>query len=266
MPFEQTLLFLLGLFSILLYTLIVRTLKKHRKTPLLGGTFFKLVVLQFYAEAFFFLEFSLTMRFRKYTDFYTFFESGTQFTGIVPRIISGVHYYIKVWGPTTIMWISITQWFVPILAILPTHAWPEFDFYLVITSTAMRLTNDGVSTALISYIDGFCCLVTCIFCISCYIITGFLIRKNWKRSSSTVFKKTSTQSSAERGLFISAVLSFCVLMLNLTLQILKIIISWNGMTNIFAAYDFSTLKLDEASMSMGRAGQTNGVSKTSPAS
>ena len=61
--------------------------------------------------------------------------------------ISKLFHIIQVWGPTTIMWISITQWFVPILAILPTHAWPEFDFYLVITSTAMRLTNDGVSTA-----------------------------------------------------------------------------------------------------------------------
>ncbi|CAO4385227.1 unnamed protein product [Caenorhabditis nigoni] len=165
----------------------------------------------------------------------------------------------------------------------------------------MRLNNDALSTALISYVDGFCCLVTCVFCIICYIVTGFLIRKNWKRNSTTVFKKSSSQSSAERGLFISAVLSFCVLMLNLTVQILKIIISWNGMTNIFAAYDISypmvdlmyshypwvlivtssvlrrqlvydvkllirnTLKLDEASMSMSRNGQTNAASKTSPA-
>ncbi|EGT30060.1 hypothetical protein CAEBREN_21822 [Caenorhabditis brenneri] len=233
------------------------------------------------------------MRFRKYTDFYTFFEPGTQFTGFVPRVISGVHYYIKVvvyigyivfainrllsavtvssynkenvsvWAPATIKYITITQWTVPILAVFPTHSWRDFDFYLLITETAMRLNNDPFSTA--------------------------------------VFKKTSSQSSAERGLFISALLSFCVLMLNLTVQILKIIISWNGMTNIFAAYDISypmmdlmyshypwvlivtssvlrrqliydvkllirnTLKLDEASMSMSRVGQTQGVSKTSPA-
>ncbi|UMM41331.1 hypothetical protein L5515_017638 [Caenorhabditis briggsae] len=331
MPFEQSLLFLFGLVSIFLYLLIVRTLKKHRKTPLLGGTFFKLVVLQFYAETFFFLEFSLTMRFRKYTDFYLLFEPGTEFTGIVPRVISGVHYYVKVvvyigytvfainrllsaltvssynsqnisvWGPSIIRWITITQWSVPILAVLPTHAWPDFQFFLQITATAMRLNNDAFSTALISYVDGFCCLATCVFCIICYIITGFLIRKNWKRNSTTVFKKSSSQSSAERGLFISAVLSFCVLMLNLTVQILKIIISWNEMTNIFAAYDISypmvdlmyshypwvlivtssvlrrqlvydvkllirnTLRLDEASMSMSRNGQTNAASKTSPA-
>ncbi|CAL2049872.1 unnamed protein product [Caenorhabditis brenneri] len=272
------------------------------------------------------------MRFRKYTDFYTFFEPGTKFTGFVPRVISGVHYYIKVvvyigyivfainrllsavtvssynkenvsvWTPATIKYITITQWTVPILAVFPTHSWRDFDFYLLITETAMRLNNDPFSTALISYIDGACCLATCIFCLICYIITGFLIRKNWKRNSTTtVFKKTSSQSSAERGLFISALLSFCVLMLNLTVQILKIIISWNGMTNIFAAYDISypmmdlmyshypwvlivtssvlrrqliydvkllirnTLKLDEASMSMSRVGQTQGVSKTSPA-
>ncbi|PIC17999.1 hypothetical protein B9Z55_024046 [Caenorhabditis nigoni] len=133
---------------------------------------------QFYAETFFFLEFSLTMRFRKYTDFYLLFEPGTEFTGIVPRVISGVHYYVKVvvyigyivfainrllsaltvssynsqnisvWGPSTIRWITITQWSVPILAVLPTHAWPDFQFFLQITATAMRLNNDALSTAI----------------------------------------------------------------------------------------------------------------------
>ncbi|CCD65421.1 Serpentine receptor class gamma [Caenorhabditis elegans] len=329
MPLEQTLLFILGLISALLYSMIVRTLRKHRKTSLLGGTFFKLVELQFYAELVFFIEFSITMRFRKYTDFYMLFEPDTVFIGIIPRIISGIHYYIKlvvyigylffavnrlftalmvssydkdnisVWGTKTLQRIAIVQWSIPILGLLPTHAWPNFDFYLLITPTAMRLNNDAVSTALIAYIDGMCCLVTCAFCMICYIITMILIKKNWKKSSNTVFKKTG--ATAERSLFISSFLSFCVLMLNLTVQILKICISLGGMTNIFSVYDVSypmvdlmyshypwvllvtssvlrrqliydvkmlirnSLKLDEASMSLSRGGQTNAVSKTTPA-
>lgn len=36
------------------------------------------------------------MRFRKYTDIYMLFESGSRLDGFVPRLISGVHYYVKV--------------------------------------------------------------------------------------------------------------------------------------------------------------------------
>uniref|UniRef100_A0A1I7UQE2 Serpentine receptor class gamma n=1 Tax=Caenorhabditis tropicalis TaxID=1561998 RepID=A0A1I7UQE2_9PELO len=36
------------------------------------------------------------MRFRKYSSLYSFFEPDTEFGGIIPRLVSGFHYYIKI--------------------------------------------------------------------------------------------------------------------------------------------------------------------------
>ncbi|EFO83007.1 CRE-SRV-5 protein [Caenorhabditis remanei] len=275
MPFLQWVLFLFCLVSILIYTLIVITLKRHRSNALLGGSFFQIVEMQYYSEVLFFIEFSITMRFRKYSSLYTFFEPDTELVGIIPRLVSGFHYYIKIvvyigyltfalnrltsainissynsvnvsiWTPQLMKNVRIVKWTVPLLGVIPTHAWPGFTYWFIVTSTSIRLTNDSLSTALVAYVDGICCLGTCIFCMVCYSATCFLIRKNWKRvRNDSVFRKNAAQSAAERSLLVSAILSFVVLILNTAVQVVTILISWGGATTLLFVQDLSYPMID----------------------
>ncbi|CCD67845.1 Serpentine receptor class gamma [Caenorhabditis elegans] len=271
MPALQWFLFISSLISILIYTMIVFTLKRHRSNALLGGSFFRIVEMQYYAELFFFVEFSITMRFRKYSSLYAFFEPDTEFHGIIPRIVSGFHYYIKIvvyigyltfalnrltsalnissynsiWTPKLLQRVRIVKWALPLIGILPTHAWPGFTYWFMITSSSIRLTNDSLSTALVAYVDGICCLGTCVFCMICYTATCFLIRKNWKRvKTDTVFRKNNAQSAAERSLLVSAILSFIVLILNTAVQVVTILISWGGATTLLFVQDLSYPMID----------------------
>ncbi|CAI5455059.1 unnamed protein product [Caenorhabditis angaria] len=260
---------------------------KHKTDAMLGGTFFRLVIYQFYADLIFFIEFSISMRFRKYSDLYTLFEINDYLYGIIPRTLSAIHYYIKIVVYIGYMLFGLNR------------------LLIALNVTSMKRESYAVwSSKIIAYIDGFCSTFTCIFCILCYLFTCGLLRKNLKKTSTVqVFKKSTSQSSAEKGLLISAVLSFFVLMLNTSIQISKVITSWLAVTNIFTIYDLSyplndlmyshfpwvllitssvlrkqliydikmfirsSLKLDEASMSLGRHGttqMTRGTSRSEP--
>ncbi|CAP32929.2 Protein CBG14377 [Caenorhabditis briggsae] len=274
MPFLQWFLFLFCLISMLIYTLIVITLKKHRSNALLSGSFFQIVEMQYYSELLFFIEFSLTMRFRKYSSLYSFFEPDTELHGIIPRLVSGFHYYIKIvvyigyltfamnrftsainissynsvnvsiWTPQLMKNVKILKWTLPLIGVLPSHAWPGFSYWFIITTSSIRLTNDSLSTTIVAYVDGICCLGTCIFCMICYSATCFLIRKNWNRVKKEAFRKNNAQSAAERSLLVSAILSFVVLILNTAVQVVTILISWGGATTLLFVQDLSYPMID----------------------
>ncbi|CAI5455058.1 unnamed protein product [Caenorhabditis angaria] len=228
--------------------------------------------MQYYSEVAFFIEFTIFMRLRKYGGINYLFEPNEKLVGIVPRCVSGFHYYIKIvvyigyllfatnrlssainisaynsvnislWTPSLMKKIVLIKWILPIFFVLPTHAWPYFEYWFIVTSSSIRLANDEESTALVAYVDGIWCLSTCIYCMICYLVTCILIRKNWKRVNTD--SKTLAQASAERSLLISAILSFIVLTLNTVVQVVTIVNSWGGMQDLLFIQDLSYPMID----------------------
>ncbi|CAB3399898.1 unnamed protein product [Caenorhabditis bovis] len=228
--------------------------------------------MQYYAETAFFFEFTLFMRFRKHTALYSLFEPQEKTALLAARIVSGIHYYIKIvvyigyiafavnritsainissynssklslFTPKRLMIIRIGQWIIPLFFVLPTHSFPGFEFWFTITTSAIRLHNDDLSTAIIAYVDGFWCISTCLFCMVCYFLTTLIIRKSWKNVGKD--SKKAARVAAERGLLISALVSFFVLTLNTIVQIVTILNSWGAMKNLLFIQDLSYPMID----------------------
>ncbi|KAK6766901.1 hypothetical protein RB195_026268 [Necator americanus] len=223
MPPLQLVMFIFGTFSMLIYALILLSIRRLRKhEPFLQGSFFCLCATNFFADVFFYLEFTVLMRFRKYGLLNEFFTTYSQLLTVVPPISIGLHYYIKMvvyLGEISVAANRLTSAMRPVSYEKIWNPWFIWQYVVYASQHTLRLETDPESTKVLALVDMVSSTSATIASLIMYISTVCRIRQLFRKQ---ITNGNVQSNSNDCRLLLSALIMFLVYTPNTAMQVLTI--------------------------------------------
>ncbi|KAK6766902.1 hypothetical protein RB195_026268 [Necator americanus] len=180
------------------------------------------VCVQFFADVFFYLEFTVLMRFRKYGLLNEFFTTYSQLLTVVPPISIGLHYYIKMvvyLGEISVAANRLTSAMRPVSYEKIWNPWFIWQYVVYASQHTLRLETDPESTKVLALVDMVSSTSATIASLIMYISTVCRIRQLFRKQ---ITNGNVQSNSNDCRLLLSALIMFLVYTPNTAMQVLTI--------------------------------------------